>query len=91
MGYLLSTHYPVYDRFLKADPISGKYNLRMKDMTLTQPSWITEKRHRKFGRCYTIHPDKTTRYYFVFVEYVIVLKLPSLSRNLGIYYMRIFL
>ena len=90
MEYFLSHHFPVYDRFLKADPISGKFNLRMKDMASTHPSWISEKRHRKFGRCYTIHPDKTTRYY-LFVQHGSVLKLPYICRNLGIYYMRIFL
>ena len=24
-------------------------------------SWITEQRHRKFGRCYTMYPDNFTR------------------------------
>ena len=26
------------------------------DFTRTQ-NWITEQRHRKFGRCYTFHPE----------------------------------
>ena len=48
-------------RFLKADPTSGNFNLKMYDVALTHPSWITEQRLRSFGKCYTIHPDEKTR------------------------------
>ena len=48
-------------RFLKADQDSGKFNLRMSDVASTHPAWITEQRHRAFGKCYTIYPDEKSR------------------------------
>ena len=66
----------IYPRFLKADPATGKFNTRICDVLstntrtcdvpLTHPSWITEQRHRSFGKCYTIHPDENTRYFWTF-------------------------
>ena len=49
------------DRFLKADPTSGKFSLKTYDVASTHPSWVMEQRHRSFGKCYTIHPDEKTR------------------------------
>ena len=48
-------------RFLKADQDSGKFNLMMFDIASTHPAWITEQRHRAFGKCYTIYPDEKSR------------------------------
>ena len=51
----------ICDRFLKADPMSGNVRFKTYDIALTHPTWITEQRHRSFGKCYTIHPDEKTR------------------------------
>ena len=40
---------------------SGKYYVRSYDVATTHPTWITEQRHRAFGKCYTVHPDESTR------------------------------
>ena len=48
-------------RFLKADPTSRKFRFNTSDFARTHPTWITEQRHRSFGKCYTVHPDEKTR------------------------------
>ena len=48
-------------RFLKADPTSGNFSIKMPDIASTHPTWVTEQRHRSFGKCYTIHPDEKAR------------------------------
>ena len=45
-------------RFIRADA-NGTFQTSL-DLIDSQ-SWITEQRHRKFGRCYTIYPDDFTR------------------------------
>ena len=60
----MCTKYPMYlylPRFLKADATSGNFGVKTIDILLTHPTWVTEQRHRSFGKCYTIHPDEKTR------------------------------
>ena len=52
----------IYRRFLKADPATKKFNVKIFDMALTHPTWFTEQRHRSFGKCFTIHPDQKARF-----------------------------
>ena len=55
----------IYQRFLKADPATGKFSVRSYDMALTHPTWITEQRHRSFGKCFTVHPNKKARLWLI--------------------------
>ena len=48
----------LYIRFIKADD-EGKFNEEL-DL-INYHNWITEQRHRKFGRCYTLSPDDRMR------------------------------
>ena len=55
-------------RYLHADK-SGSFgeNLKIAD----NASWISEQRHRKFGRCYTFYPDTDMQYmgiYYMKIE-----------------------
>ena len=57
----------IYVRYITADE-NGKTS---DDLSLLESSdMVTEQRHRKFGRCYTIYPDAKIRklgiYYFKF-------------------------
>ena len=45
-------------RFIRSDE-NGTF-LKSLDLFNSQ-KWITEQRHRKFGRCYTMYPDDFTR------------------------------
>ena len=49
----------------------------MYDVQKTHPSWITEQRHRAFGKCYTIYPNERTRKVSKLVQY----KAPGLCLN----------
>ena len=45
----------IHIRYLKADT-NGKF---AEDLDLVNNrNWATEQRHRKFGRCYTLYPEK---------------------------------
>ena len=48
-------------RFLKADPTTRQFNFKTYDIAKTHLEWITEQRHRSFGKCYTFYPDEKTR------------------------------
>ena len=55
-------------RYLNADK-TGKFteNLKIQD----NASWVSEQRHRKFGRCYTFYPDTDMQYlgiYYLKIE-----------------------
>ena len=55
-------------RYLQADK-NGKFseNLKIQD----NASWVSEQRHRKFGRCYTFYPDTDMQYlgiYYMKIE-----------------------
>ena len=45
-------------RFIRSDE-NGTFQ-KVLDLFNSQ-KWITEQRHRKFGRCYTMHPDDFTK------------------------------
>ena len=48
----------IYVRYIRAD-INGKTSEKLK--IVDNHKWVTEQRHRKFGRCYTIYPDENVR------------------------------
>ena len=55
-------------RYLQADK-NGKFSegLKIQD----NASWVSEQRHRKFGRCYTFYPDTDMKYigiYYIKIE-----------------------
>ena len=55
-------------RYLQADK-NGKFseNINIQD----NASWVSEQRHRKFGRCYTFYPDTDMQYmgiYYMKIE-----------------------
>ena len=55
-------------RYLQADK-SGTFSENLK--IAENASWISEQRHRKFGRCYTFYPDTDMQYmgiYYMKIE-----------------------
>ena len=48
----------IFIRLISSD---GKGSFSMKLTNFVQKPYIVELRHRKFGRCYTFHPDKDMR------------------------------
>ena len=48
-------------RFIRSDPASGKVYSKMDNVGLSHAEWITEQRHRAFGKCYSILVDEKIR------------------------------
>ncbi len=52
----------VYIRFFRADEKTGKYNVAYSDLTDdSRPDSFMEQRHRPFGRCHTLYPERWIR------------------------------
>ena len=46
---------------MRDDPVSGKISIKTSNPQKTHPGWITEQRHRAFGKCYSIQIDEMIR------------------------------